>query len=139
MQAVARSLAMNPRNKARGPIFPESLSDFKASFQLFHGAGGVVPLARCERPLSEVDEEMAPLGLGCSLGVQARPNQPAVADVARDSVAAPHPGCSTGSLLEGAPFASLSTRVFRFLVSTFAPLVVQNRQCRITVVIFSSK
>ena len=118
VQAVARSLAMNPRNKARGPIFPESLCDFKANFQLFHGAGGVVPLARCERPLSEADVEAAPLGLGCSLDVQARPSKPAVADVARDSVAAPSPGCSTGSLLDGAAFASLSTRVFRFLVST---------------------
>lgn len=28
------------------PVFPESLSDYRSSFRLFHGANGVVPLVR---------------------------------------------------------------------------------------------
>jgi hypothetical protein len=125
LQAFARSLALNPRQPIRGPIFPESLSDFKASFHLFHGATGVVPLVRCDQPAFQFTTQDAPVGQGCSSRQQASPKQCAAAGVDAEvgsPGAAPTPVSSRArggsDLLGAAPFASLSTRIFRFLVSS---------------------
>ena len=118
LQAFARTLAMNPGNKVREPIFPESLSDFKASFHLFHGANGVVPLARCDDlPAPETSSKDASQARGCPFQGQQAARQPAAEAESGHGVAALNSGGSRGHPLEAAPFASLTTRVFRFLVS----------------------
>ena len=116
-QEYARSVAVNPGRPAREPVFPESLSDFKSSFQLFHGASGVVPLVRSEQAAAQ-QRSGCPFQHSVSTA-DTEASSLTTAGVQEDTLELPvavRQSEMTVDLLAAAPFASASAGILRFLV-----------------------
>ena len=116
-QVYARSVAVNPGRPAREPVFSESLSDFKTSFQLFHGASGVVPLVRCEQAAGQ-QRSRCPFQHSVSTADTAASSltTPSVQEDKVELPVAVRQSDRTVDLLAAAPFASASAGILRFLV-----------------------
>ena len=116
-QDYARSVAVNPGRPAREPVFPESLSDFKSSFHLFHGVSGVVPLVRSEQPAGQ-QLARCPFQHSVSTADTAASSltTPSVQEDRLELPVAVRQSDRKVDLLAAAPFASASAGILRFLV-----------------------
>ena len=103
-EAFAAQVATQPFTPARreGPVLPEGPWDISHTFRLFHGAAGIVPLARAADKVPEAGRESG--------------ERLAAAGDRAGSEDRPRAGPRGGALAPSAPFATISIPFLNFLV-----------------------